>query len=218
MKLCVFAGPSLPAQDRVAAQGLTYAPPASRGDVLRAADSYDAILLIDGVFHHDLAPSPKETYEASRRARLYGAASMGALRAAECAPYGAVPLGAIALWYARETIDGDDEVAVLVDPRTQVPLTVPSVNVRYVARLAVRRGILTACEAAKLIEKSREIFYMERTWDGVVALVPTRVRATLRGIAENEGDLKRLDARFALRSVLRRLGRAGPQLPRGTRV
>ena len=206
MNLCVFAGPSLPPEDRVAARGVTYAPPASRGDLMRASESHDAILLIDGVFHHDLAPSPKESYAVCQRVRLFGAASMGALRAAECAPYGAVPLGAIAGWFVRETIDGDDEVAVLVDPRTQAALTVPSVNVRYVSRLAVRRNLLSASEAADLIAGARDIFYMERTWDGVVALAPKRARVALSRIAEEEGDLKRLDARFALKSVLRRLG------------
>lgn len=213
MKVCVFAGPSLPVEDRVAADGVTYAPPASRGDLLDASKSHEAILLIDGVFHHDLAPSPKETYETCRRTRLYGAASMGALRASECVAYGAVPLGAIATWYVREIIDGDDEVAVLVDPRTHVALTVASVNVRYAARLAVRRGFLNENEAERLVAKSRNIFYMERTWDEVVSSAPEGARSALRGIAEKEGDLKRLDARFALRSVLRRHGRACRQLP-----
>ena len=205
MKVCVFSGPSLPLEDRIAAEEFTYAPPASRGDLLRASESYDAVLLIDGVFHHDLAPSPKETYETCRRVRFYGAASMGALRAAECAPYGAVPLGAIAGWYVHETIDGDDEVAVLVDPRTLTALTVPSVNVRYVGRLAMRRNVLTVFEADTLVADARDVFYMERTWDGVLAMAPERARAALRCIVEDDGDLKRLDARFALRSVLRRL-------------
>ncbi|HZY99087.1 MAG TPA: TfuA-like protein [Candidatus Baltobacteraceae bacterium] len=213
MKLVVFAGPSLPPEDRIRAERVTYVPPAARGDVLRASESHDAILLVDGVFHHDLAPSPKEIYEVCQRVQFFGAASMGALRAAECASYGAVPLGAIARWYASEAIDGDDEVAVLVDPRTYRALTVPSVNVRYVARRAARRGILTAEEAVALVTVSREIFYMERSWDEVVAAAPRRVRVALRDIAENEGDLKRLDARFALRSVLRRLGVGGRKLP-----
>lgn len=206
MSLWVFAGPSLPIEDRVAVEGVTYAPPASRGDLLRATESHETILMIDGLFHHHLAPSPKETYEACRRARVYGAASMGALRAAECAPYGAVPLGAIANWYAREKIEGDDEVAVLVNERTQTALTVPCVNVRYLARLATRRLILNEGEAELLIATSRNIFYMDRTWEDVLALAPERSRSKLRRIAEKEGDLKRLDARFALRSVLRRLG------------
>lgn len=218
MNVCVFAGPSLPLEDRITADGVIYAAPASRGDLSRASESYEAILLIDGVFHHDLAPSPKETYETCRRVPLFGAASMGALRAAECAPFGAVPLGAIARWYVTETIDGDDEVAVLVDPRTQEPLTVPSVNVRYAARLAMRDGVLTAREADALVVDAREIFYMERRWDDVIELAPKRTRSALRAIAESKGDLKRLDARFALRSVLRRLGRLGRKLPVRARV
>jgi hypothetical protein len=201
--VCVFAGPSLPIEDRIAWDGVVYLPPAARGDVERASHEYDAILLIDGVFHHDLAPSPKEVFAALQRVPLFGASSMGALRAAECALYGAVPLGAIARWYLREVIDGDDEVAVLVDPRTQTALTVPSVNVRYVARLAVRRGILTQPQAQEMVTRSRDVFYMDRTWDDVVAIVPPHARDAIRNVAKREGDLKRHDARFALRRVLR---------------
>ena len=138
-RLAIFAGPSLPPDDRPEIDGVDYLPPASRGDVERAAREYDAVLLIDGVFHHDLAPSPKECYAALAQARMFGAASMGALRAAECAPYGFTPLGAIAGWYARDVIDGDDEVAVLTHPEKHEALSVPLVNVRYVARLAHRR-------------------------------------------------------------------------------
>jgi hypothetical protein len=213
MNAAVFCGPSLPREERIPAENVTYLLPAARGDVLRAAETFDAVLLVDGVFHHDLAPAPKEIYEVCRRVPFFGASSMGALRAAECAPYGAVALGAIAAWYVREVIDGDDEVAVLVDPETQTALTVPSVNVRYVARLARRRGILDALEAEALVRRSRDIFYMERTWDGVLSLVPSGARAAVRAIAEREGDLKRWDARFALRSVLRRLSRALRPLP-----
>jgi hypothetical protein len=204
-RLAVFCGPSLPPEDRLGFAGVTFLPPAARGDVERASHEFAAILLIDGVFHHDLAPSPKECYRAAQRVRAFGASSMGALRAAECAPYGFLPLGAIARWYAHEVIDGDDEVAMLVHPETHAALTVPSVNVRYVARLAQRRGLLTPDESARLIEGARDVFYMDRTWDDVVDLVPKRVRDRVRAIAIREGDLKRWDAQFALRSVLRRL-------------
>ena len=177
-------------------------PPAARGDVARAAGRYDALLLIDGVFHHDLAPSPRECYLAAQRARCFGASSLGALRAAECRPFGFVPLGVVARWYVREAIDGDDEVAVLVDPRTQRALTVPLVNVRFVARLALRRGVLSPRDAARLVDGARDIFYMERTWEDVVELAPRDARGAIRSIAELEGDLKRHDARFALRRLL----------------
>src|SRR5580704_11769643 len=209
-RLAVFCGPSLPPEDRRGFGAVTFLPPAARGDVERASLEFDAILLIDGVFHHELAPSPKECYRAAQRVRAFGASSMGALRAAECAPYGFLPLGAIACWYSNEVIDGDDEVAMLVHPETHAALTVPSVNVRYVARLSQRRGLLTKAEAARLIERARAIFYMDRTWEDVVALVPERAQSAVRVIAEREGDLKRWDARFSLRSVVRRLDSSAP--------
>lgn len=213
MKTAIFAGPSLPEEDRVSREGLTYLRPASRHDVLAAAKEYDVVLLIDGVFHHDLAPSPKECYAALEHARMFGASSMGALRAAECAPYGFTPLGAIAQWYVREVIDGDDEVAVLTHPATHRALTVPSVNIRYVAWLAARRGLLTQAQAREWVARGRSIFYMDRSWEAVLELVPAEVRDGLRTIAESEGDLKRWDARFAMRRVLRE---DSPLVPGGT--
>ncbi len=205
--LAVFCGPSLAPEDRLPVAEVSYLPPAARGDIERAAASFDNLLLIDGVFHHDLAPSPKECYKAAQRVCCFGAASLGALRAAECAPYGFAPLGIIARWYICEVIDGDDEVAVAVDPRTQSALSVPSVNVRFVARLAVRRGIISCSEAGRLVAQAREVYYADRTWEDVLALAPAKARAALGALAARRGDLKRLDARFALNSVLRALAR-----------
>jgi hypothetical protein len=200
----VFAGPSLPIADRLPMPGVTYLPPAARGDLAAAADRFDAVLLIDGVFHQAIAPSAKEMLAACRRVPVFGAASMGALRAAECRPYGAIPLGAIAGWYARGVIDGDDEVAVLMEAATARALSVPAVNVRYVARLALRRGVLTTAEASDWAGRARrEIFYADRSWTGAVALAPARARAALLDIARTQGDLKRFDAVFALRRVAR---------------
>jgi ribosomal protein S12 methylthiotransferase accessory factor len=208
----VLAGPSLPPADRIEAADVVYLPPASRGDVIRAAREFDLVLVIDGVFHHDLAPSPKECFEATRHARMFGASSMGALRAAECAPYGFTPLGAIARWYASGAIDGDDEVAVLTDPRTNESLSVPLVDVRYVLRLAQRRGVLTAAECGEMMTRARDVFYMERTWDDVLDVAPRSARASLVPIAAGV-SLKRLDARFALRTVLRSRALAATALP-----
>ncbi len=139
---------------------------------------------------------------------MFGAASMGALRAAECAPYGFTPLGAIARWYVRGVIDGDDEVAVLTHPRTHVALTAALVNVRHVMRLATRAGILDRETAANLIDRARRTFYMDRTWEDLESAWPSSVRSDLRALVQGAGDLKRLDARFALRRVFRARGRA----------
>ncbi len=201
--VAIFAGPSLPPEDRADIPGFVYLPPASRGDVEAAAERYDAIVLIDGVFHHDLAPSPKECLAACRRVPMIGAASMGALRAAECWPYGLRPVGAIARWYIREAIDGDDEVAVLVHPESHRALTVPSVNVRYVAWLARRRGLLDAAEANAFITAARDVYYMDRSWASALEFAPAARRERIRTIADREGDLKRWDARLALRASVK---------------
>ena len=200
--VCVFAGPSLPPQDRVAYDRVTFLPPAGRGDIAAAAATFDAVLLIDGVFDEALPPSPREVALACERTRFFGASSMGALRAAECRRYGATPLGIIARWYARDIIDGDDEVAVAMHPRTHAALSVASVNVRYVAWLACRRGILDEVEAAAWIRDARyEIFYADRQWADAIELAPARARTALAAIAQSEGDLKRWDARFAVRRM-----------------
>jgi hypothetical protein len=129
---------------------------------------------------------------------------MGALRAAECRPFGAIPLGTIAGWYVAGAIDGDDEVAVLTDAATSRALSVPSVNVRYVARLATRRGLLSAAEAGVWVNRARrEIFYADRSWGGAVALAPAAARDALLELARAYGDLKRWDARFAVRRLRR---------------
>jgi len=83
-------------------------------------------------------------------------------------------------------------------------LTDDLLKMRYAARLAQRRGILTHDEAAALVIDARRVFYMDRTWDDVLDVTPLHARAAFGTIALLEADLKRLDARFALRSVVRR--------------
>jgi hypothetical protein len=171
-----------------------------------ASRRYGAVLLIDGVFHHQLAVSPKETYEATLRCRMYGAASMGALRGVECKPFGMRCLGIIARWYEAGVVDGDDEVAVLVDPSTQRPITVPSVNVRFLAWRAARVGILSSKQAAELVSRARHLFYQDRDWAEVLRLVPETARERLQTLTSSS-DLKRIDAMTAVRAVQRIVAR-----------
>jgi hypothetical protein len=73
-----------------------------------------------------------------------------------------------------------------------------------VARLATRRGVLSAAEAGAWANRARrEIFYADRSWRGAVALAPAAARDALLAIAHAHGDLKRWDARFAVRRVQR---------------
>jgi hypothetical protein len=165
------------------------------------------VLLIDGVFHHALAVSSKETYEAAQHCSMSGAASMGALRGVECAPYGMAAVGTIAGWYRSGAIDGDDEVAVLVDPRAQRALSVPLVNVRFLMWMAVRRGVLDIGLALDVVLRARNIYYADRQWTDVFECAPKKMRNHLASIVQSGCDLKRLDARFALRRLVRDIAR-----------
>lgn len=132
---------------------------------------------------------------------------MGAMRAAECAPYGFTALGAIARWYAAGTIDGDDEVAVLTHPETGAAITEALVNARYVAWRARKLDLLSALECCVYVQRVRDIFYMDRSRADLIEAAPPRSRADIATILDTGADLKRFDARFALRALFRWLDR-----------
>jgi hypothetical protein len=96
MKL-VFAGPSIHGET-VDLTGIELRPPAVQGDLLRAVvEGASVIGLIDGAFEATASVWHKEILHAlSEGVAVVGGASMGALRAAECAAFGMEPVGQIA--------------------------------------------------------------------------------------------------------------------------
>ncbi len=82
-KPIVFLGPSLPRQEAEKLLDADYRPPIRRGD-MDALPPGSIAGIIDGVFDQDLSVSPTEIRAALLRGvRVFGAASMGALRAVE---------------------------------------------------------------------------------------------------------------------------------------
>jgi hypothetical protein len=75
---------------------------------------YRTIGLIDGFFGNVPAPWHKEIlYAMGRGVKVYGAASMGAIRAAELHRYGMKGAGRIFQAYRLGLLTDDDEVCVL---------------------------------------------------------------------------------------------------------
>ena len=105
MSTLVYVGPTLPAAEVARlAPGVRVLPPAAVGDVLKATRMRGVrrIAIIDGYFERMAAVWHKEILVALERGiAVYGAASMGALRAAELAPFGMIGVGTIAADYAR---------------------------------------------------------------------------------------------------------------------
>ena len=98
--IIVFLGPSLPVtQAQALLPKATILPPARQGDLYRAArDRHPStIALVDGIFATVPAVWHREILWAMTEARIrvFGAASMGALRAAELDVFGMVGFGKI---------------------------------------------------------------------------------------------------------------------------
>jgi hypothetical protein len=96
---------------------------------------------------------------------------MGALRAAECAPFGMRGIGQIAAWYADGTLTDDDEVTVAhLDAEHDWRRTSEAlVNIRTTLASAIDHGVLTETVANRLTAIAKATFYPERSWPRLFA-------------------------------------------------
>ncbi len=134
-KKFVFLGPSLSEREaRTLCPEAIFLPPAKCGDFLEVLKLEPThILLIDGFFEAVPASWHKEIlFVMTRGVEVMGAASMGALRAAELAAYGMRGIGKIYEDYEKGITRDDSEVAMLHLSRAQDyrAMTVPLVNIR----------------------------------------------------------------------------------------
>ncbi len=208
MRVLAFAGPSLPSADRSAFPGVEWLPPCGAGDLLRLdVEGGAALCLIDGWFDHRPAVRHKEILELlSRGVRILGAASIGALRAAEMAPLGMEGIGAIYRAYAGGRIQGDDEVALVHGPAAWDwrPLSVPLVDVRATCHAALRRRMMTRAQAAAVLEGARGIHYVDRSWHDVISAASLSREEAIRigrWVATHQVAQKRIDARACIRAA-----------------
>jgi hypothetical protein len=196
-----FLGPSLPASE-ARALGAKVLGPARQGDVWRALEQRPrAIALVDGIFESQPSVWHHELLDALDAGVLvFGGASMGALRAAELGFQGMIGVGQIFRWYRDGVCTDDADVAMLhADAEHGYrPLTLPQVNVRHAAALAVAARVLTRPAARALVEASARIFYQARSWPAVLSSAPlaARQRERLRAwLPAGAVDLKAADAR-----------------------
>ena len=164
MKPVVFLGPSLP---RLEASRILYAdlrPPVKRGDLPALDDDVRVIGIIDGVFMGEAAVGHREIIDKLKSGvKVYGASSMGALRAAELQDFGMIGVGTIFGRYSKGEIDGDDEVALIFNPETLEPLSEPLVNMRLNLERAVIDGLITETEAIQTISCLKSIYFPKRS-------------------------------------------------------
>ena len=214
-KTIVFVGPTL----RAGEIPYEVRPPAGVGDVLRATrERVQRIAIIDGYFERMAAVWHKEILIALEKGiAVWGAASMGALRAAELAPFGMIGVGAIYQAFSRGVLTSDDEVAVAHLPGEVGYRAISDalVNLRWGLAAAARKGVISARTRDALIELARLPFYRERSWDrlladGRTAGLPRRQLAALA--AWPKPDQKAADARLLLRRLAADRGAKPPRV------
>jgi hypothetical protein len=173
-EVVAFLGPSLRADEaRALCPGVDLRGPARQGDVLEALRSSPRVIaLIDGVFESQPSVWHQELRIAlGEGVVVLGASSMGALRAAELAPFGMRGVGGVFEAYRSGRLVDDADVALLhADAENDFrPLTLPLVAVVAAAEAALAAGVLPERAARTLFEAARAIHYKDRRWPDVLA-------------------------------------------------
>src|SRR5687768_5008228 len=220
MNACIFAGPTLPPRDDARAHHATWLPPAKHGDVYRAVALLQprAIGIVDGYFQWVPSVWHKEILWALHQGvYVFGAASMGALRAAELAPFGMRGIGRIfdayrsrvLAPYRNEAFEDDDEVAVIHGPAESGYLAASEamVNIRCTLAAAERAGVISAVTRDRLVEIAKRLFFPERTYEAVFERAreadvnDAELEALNAWLPEGRINQKRLDALALLESM-----------------
>jgi hypothetical protein len=223
MTAIIFAGPSLPPKLRPASETvLDWRPPVRQGDIYRAALTGPAVIgIIDGYFEVVPTVWHKEILWAMTQGiHVFGAASIGALRAAELASFGMRGVGRIYEAFRDGVLEDDDEVAVLHGPEElgYPPVTEAMVNIRATLAEAERCGILAPDLAIYLTEIAKSLFYKERTYETVLRaagasdLIAGPLQDFAASLPSGRIDQKRLDAEAMLNAIRTHLAVATPPL------
>lgn len=214
MRPIVFIGPTISTEEVARQLEAECRPPAAQGDVyLAALTKPPAIGIIDGYFSGKAAVWHKEILWAlSQHIPVFGASSMGALRAAELDTFGMVGIGKVYVSYAAGHTEDDDDVAVVHAPVElgSAPLSEPMVNIRATLAGAVEAGVMSATEAETLQLQAKSLNYVNRTWDRIASGLSGTAQTWL---SQNRVDQKKLDAQEMLRAIAVVLDGGAPPPP-----
>jgi len=206
MSAIIFAGPTLPPRLRPDDPALIWRPPVRQGELYRAARERPAIIgVVDGYFEVTPTVWHKEILWAMAEGiHVFGAASIGALRAAELDGFGMRGIGRVYEAFRDGALEDDDEIAVLHGPEElgYPGVTEAMVDIRATVTAAVSDGVITAERASALIAAAKGLFYKERTYAAVLRHLPERERAAFADwLPQGRVDRKRLDAEAMVAAI-----------------
>ena len=195
----VFTGLSLSPQDARSVLPAEMRPPVHSGDLDQLEDMR-TVAIIDGVLEPGSILSLHEIGRAlSRGIKLFGAASLGALRAHEALVHGMEGLGWVYRAYRSGRIAGIEEIGVMFDPHSYRPLTIPLVNVRFCLEQFARQGAIFDNEVERAMRDLKTQPMEELTCPAVCnrladSIGRELVRGALGAARGTLFDIKRRDA------------------------
>ena len=211
VKVIIYAGLSIPFDeakeilDSSENVEVIYKRPIQRGDLGQALKEHpDIIGIIDGVFHQNSAVGHKEILNAMKSGiRVFGASSMGALRASELDTLGMTGIGYVYKQYSSGEVDSDDDVAVMLDSETLEALSEPLINMKYVFTNAAAKGIITDDEKDELLSIAKKTFYPKRNYAQTLAQssLDNETKGKLIDFIRTSPDIKKEDAKELLKHI-----------------
>ncbi len=201
----IFTGPSLSHEEaRKIMPDAHYHAPIQCGDVIKALRAgAKKIIIIDGYFEQKGAVWHKEIiFALSQGVLVYGASSMGALRAAELHTLGMIGYGKIFELYKNNVILDDDEVALVHSDTEFESRITPMVNIRATFERAVQENIASPQQAEILIQQFKNQAYYNRSIFNNTDFFNTPDLLKLQSwLKENYVDQKKEDAQNLLQAL-----------------
>ncbi|WP_427159566.1 TfuA-like protein [Aliinostoc sp. HNIBRCY26] len=216
-QIYIYLGPTLSVTQASQILPARYLAPVRCGDILACLRLQPRVIaIIDGFFDRNASVWHKEILWAiAAGVRVFGASSMGALRATELEAFGMEGFGTIFTAYRDGKYIGDDEVAILHSNATSQykPLTDALVNIRATVNHAVSQNILDPAIANLIINCAKKQFFGQRYLRQAVADAEAlggdaKVLAHFWNFLENGGyvDQKQLDAIGLLKHLVTMVG------------
>jgi hypothetical protein len=187
MKKIVFLGPTLSENGARKILDADYRPPAKEGDIVSVIhkEKPDIIALIDCEVFGINSVWHKEILNALQNGiKVFGAAQVGALRAAEMEDFGMIGTGKVFDKFKNNELEDDEEVLCKYIKRDNGyhRISESMVNIRYKFEKAKENGIIKSESFDKLITVSKSQFYQDRVMETILEL------AGQNGISEEELD------------------------------
>jgi hypothetical protein len=212
MKALIYLGPTLPVDEAREILDAIYLPPVEQAGLVSAVTTYrpDVVGIIDGKFMHSLSVWHKEIlFAIEQGVWVYGASSMGALRAAETAEFGMIGVGEVYRMYASGEVNDDDEVALAHGEAESGyrKASEPMVNVRATLRFACDEGVVDDDMRKQLIAIAKSIYFPNLTFPAIFEkaaaanISPDKLDRLSRFVEQNYRDIKREDAILLLETI-----------------